>query len=109
MPPVLIPAVLFAGIIPPGKRISSDSLQCLWPYGTEIHTLFRQYNYYFLGKDYWALRKLSLGIAQSARLCRFCKDMPCLSMCPEKIRIPDEIDRIFQLVKTFYPGKIHEP
>lgn len=73
--------------------------RCYCPYGTEIHTLFRQYHYYFLGKDYWALRKLNLGIEHSAYLCRKCTDMPCLSRCPAKIRIPDEIQRIFKLVK----------
>ncbi len=73
--------------------------RCDCPYGTEIHTLFRQYHYYFLGKDYWALRKLNLGIEHSAYLCRKCTDMPCLSRCPANIRIPDEIQRIFKLVK----------
>ncbi len=77
--------------------------RCKCPYGTEIHTLFRQYNYYFLGKDYWALRKLNMGISCSAELCRFCTDMPCLSMCPKNIRIPDEIERVMELVNTFYP------
>ncbi len=77
--------------------------RCKCPCGTEIHTLFRQYNYYFLGKDYWALRKLNLGISRSAELCQFCTDMPCLSMCPKQIRIPDEIERVLELVKTCYP------
>lgn len=31
--------------------------RCVCPYGTEIHTLFRQYQYFYLGKDYWALKK----------------------------------------------------
>lgn len=77
--------------------------RCKCPCGTEIHTLFRQYNYYFLGKDHWALRKLNMGISRSAELCRFCTDMPCLSMCPKKIRIPDEIERVLELVNTFFP------
>lgn len=75
--------------------------RCRCPYGTEIHTVFRQYNYFFLGKDYWALRKLKLGIQESARLCRKCTDMPCLAMCPARIRIPDEIWKVFELVETF--------
>ena len=74
--------------------------RCRCPYGTEIHTIFRQYHYYFLGKDYWALRKLNLGIENSAYLCQTCTDMPCLSMCPAKIRIPDEILRVVALVKA---------
>lgn len=75
--------------------------RCRCPYGTEIHTVFRQYNYFFLGKDHWALRKLDMGIRKSARLCRTCTDMPCLSMCPYRIWIPDEIQRVFELVKRY--------
>ena len=75
--------------------------RCRCPYGTEIHTIFRQYNYFFLGKDHWALRKLDLGIRESARQCRKCTDMPCLPMCPAGIRIPDEIQRVFELVERF--------
>lgn len=75
--------------------------RCRCPYGTEIHTVFRQYNYFFLGKNHWALRKLDLGIRESAMQCRRCTDMPCLSMCPAGIRIPDEIQRVFELVERF--------
>ncbi|MBR6771087.1 MAG: aldo/keto reductase [Lachnospiraceae bacterium] len=74
--------------------------KCNCAYGTEIHTLFRQYQYYFLGKDSWALHKLSMGIEQSARWCRTCTDMSCLTMCPMKIRIPDEIERVWRLVQN---------
>lgn len=74
--------------------------RCRCPYGTEIHILFREYNYYFLGKSYWALRKLDLGIAESAALCRSCTDLSCLKQCPQKIRIPFEIERIEKLVKA---------
>ena len=73
--------------------------KCYCPYGTEIHTIFRQYHYYFMGKDYWALRKLNLGIRQSAEQCRKCTAMPCLSDCPARIRIPDEIQKLEKLVK----------
>ncbi len=75
--------------------------RCRCLHGTEIHTVFRQYNYFFLGKDHWALRKLKLGIQESARLCRKCTDMPCLAMCPRKIRIPDEIWKVDRLVEKF--------
>lgn len=74
--------------------------RCICPYGTEIHTIFRQYHYYFLGKDHWALGKLNLGIEKSAQYCRQCTDMPCLFMCPKGIRIPDEIQRVAALVET---------
>lgn len=78
--------------------------KCICPYGTEIHTLFRQYQYFFLGKDYWALKKLKLGIAQSAGHCRSCAEMPCMDMCPKKIRIPREIQKVEGLVEDHYPG-----
>ncbi len=72
--------------------------RCVCPYGTEIHTLFRQYQYFHLGKDFWALKKLGLGIAESAGKCRKCIGMPCMDMCPRKIRIPKEIQKIERLV-----------
>lgn len=73
--------------------------RCHCPHGTEIHTLFRQYQYFYLGKDYWALRKLNMGIEASAACCRACVEMPCIKECPRKIRIPDEIEKIERLVK----------
>ena len=64
------------------------------------------------GKDYWALRKLDLGIEKSAALCRECTDMPCISMCPRRIRIPDGMEKAAELVRTFYhvyqPGQQRE-
>ena len=74
--------------------------RCVCPYGTEIHTLFRQYLYYFLGKEHWALRKLELGIEESAARCRQCTDMPCMELCPRRIRIPDEMQRVLRLVRN---------
>lgn len=80
--------------------IACDRCQrCFCPYGTDISTVFRQYQYYFLGKDYWALRKLNMGIEESARLCRICTEMPCLEQCPRKIRIPDEMEKVVNLVR----------
>lgn len=76
--------------------------RCVCPYGTEIHTVFRQYQYFHLGKEYWALRKLDMGIRQSAEWCRKCTEMPCLAMCPAGIRIPDEMQKIWRLVQVYY-------
>lgn len=73
--------------------------RCKCRYGTEIHILFRQYNYYFLGKNYWALRKLDLGIKESAEKCRQCTDTPCLKQCPKGIRIPEMVLKIHELTK----------
>lgn len=85
--------------------IACDRCQrCRCPKGTEIHTVFRQYHYYFLGKDFWALKKLGLNMENSARWCRECVDMPCLASCPRKVRIPDEMQKVWALVKTHKPG-----
>lgn len=78
--------------------------RCICPYGTEIHTLFRQYQYFHLGKDHWALKKLALGIAESARHCRECAKMPCMDACPGKIRIAQEMQRVEQLVRDHMAG-----
>lgn len=72
--------------------------RCKCPYGTEIHTLFRQFHYYFLGKAYWSLRKLDLGIEESAAHCRACAEMSCMKQCPKGIRIPLLIEQIRELV-----------
>lgn len=78
--------------------------RCVCPHGTEIHTLFRQYQYFYLGKDFWALKKLGLGIAESARHCRACAQMPCMDACPQRIRIPQEMQRVEQLVADYAVG-----
>lgn len=78
--------------------------RCVCPYGTEIHTLFRQYQYFHLGKDYWALKKLGLGIAESARHCRECAQMLCMDACPRKMRIAQEMQKVEQLVRDYPVG-----
>ncbi|MCX7746501.1 MAG: aldo/keto reductase [Clostridia bacterium] len=80
--------------------------RCRCIYGTEIHIIFRQYNYYFLGKDYWALRKLDLGINESAAYCKKCTDMSCMSKCPHAINIPETVQRIKQLVEIHVRNSI---
>lgn len=84
----------------PDIYISCDRCQrCTCPHGTEIHTVFRQYHYFFLGKDYWALRKLDLGIEESAAACRSCTSMSCIKQCPHKLRIPEIMQQIERLTK----------
>ncbi len=73
--------------------------RCRCIYGTEIHIIFRQYNYYFLGKDYWALRKLDLGINESALNCKKCTDISCMTKCPKGINIPETVEKIKRLVE----------
>lgn len=72
--------------------------KCRCIYGTKIHIIFRQYNYYFLGKDYWALRKLDLNIKESAELCKKCTDMSCIKKCHQTINIPETMQMIKELV-----------
>lgn len=102
--PKRLPRPAFSQVIAALERsfhpIACDRCQrCRCPYGTEIHTLLRQYNYYFLGKDYWALRKLDMSIRESAAQCERCADMPCERQCPQGIRIHAEIGRIRCLVE----------
>lgn len=73
--------------------------RCRCIHGIGIHILFRQYNYYFLGKDYWALRKLDLSIDESAALCKACTDMSCMKHCPKGINIPYTMQKIKELVE----------
>lgn len=81
--------------------IACDRCQrCSCEYGTEIHTIFRQYNYYFLGKNYWALRKLDLGIQESALACKKCEEKSCLKMCPRGLRIPQIVEQIKELTEA---------
>lgn len=79
--------------------------RCVCPKGTEIHTLFRQSNYYYLGKDYWALRKLDLGIRESAENCKKCTELRCMYQCPKGLWIPQIIQEIAQLVGNHYKGE----
>lgn len=81
--------------------IGCDRCQrCHCPYGVEISTLFRQYNYYFLGKNYWALRKLDLNIQECVQLCRQCTKLFCIQQCPRTIPIPEMIEKIGKITKA---------
>lgn len=89
------------------KPIPCDRCQrCRCIYGTEIHIIFRQYNYYFLGKDYWALRKLDLGINESAANCKKCLEMSCVKKCPHGINIPETVQMIKRLVEVHIRNSI---
>lgn len=89
------------------KPILCDRCQrCRCIYGIEIHIIFRQYNYYFLGKNYWALRKLDLSINESAEKCKKCIDMSCMKKCPHSINIPETIQKIKKLVEIHIRNSI---
>lgn len=83
------------------QPIPCDRCQrCICPYGTEIHTVFRQYNYFFMGKDYWALKKLDLGIKESAAVCNQCADPQCIRQCPKGLYIPKLMQEVKELVEA---------
>ncbi len=73
--------------------------RCVCPLGTEVHTLFRQYNYYFLGKDFWALKKLGLSIEGACESCLRCKTQVCEKDCPMRLHIPELVEKIERLVE----------
>lgn len=71
--------------------------RCICPHGYEIHILLRQYNYYHLGKNRWAMKKLRMNIDEVYESCRKCTDRPCMKNCPQKLRIPELIEMIYEM------------
>ena len=72
---------------------------CTCPHGHEVHILLRQYNYYHLGKHYWAMKKLRLNIAEVFEQCRRCTERPCMQGCPQNLRIPELIGMIYEMTR----------
>lgn len=82
--------------------IGCDRCQkCVCPYGHEIHTSFRQFNYFHLGKEFWAINKLKMDLMETAKHCKTCDDKPCMKECSRKLYIPGEIERIEKLLETW--------
>ena len=75
--------------------------KCVCPYGHEIHTTFRQYNYYQLGKEYWAIRKLQMDAEETWEHCRSCTEQPCMRECSRHIYIPEQMERVHRLLREF--------
>lgn len=73
--------------------------RCVCTFGTEIHTAFRQYNYYFLGKNYWALKKLNMNIKSAYYNCFRCTGQECMKDCPMGLYIPEIMEKIKDLVE----------
>lgn len=74
--------------------------RCICQFGTEIHTAFRQYNYYYLGKNFWALKKLNMNIENAYENCFRCMEQECMSNCPMGLHIPEMIGKIKELVEN---------
>lgn len=82
--------------------IGCDRCQkCVCPYGHEIHTSFRQFNYFHLGKEFWAINKLKMDLMETAKHCKTCDEKPCMKECSRKLYIPGEIERIEKLLETW--------
>ena len=71
--------------------------RCTCPHWYEVHILLRQYNYYHLGKNYWAMKKMKLNIGEVYEHCRTCTDMRCMQDCPQGLHIPELIGMIYDM------------
>lgn len=72
--------------------------KCVCPYGHELHTTFRQFNYFHLGKEFWAINKLRMDAELTYQHCRACTDQPCMKECGRLLHIPEEIERVQRLL-----------
>jgi hypothetical protein len=75
--------------------------KCVCPHGHDISTHFRQFNYFNLGKEFWAANKLSLDIEQTYRHCMECTGHVCMRDCDRNVFVPEAIERIYDLLKGF--------
>lgn len=71
--------------------------RCVCPHGYEVHIMLRQYNYYHLGKHYWAMKKLRMNIAEVYENCRRCTERQCMKSCPQGLMIPEFIGMIYEM------------
>lgn len=75
--------------------------RCVCPHGHEIHTTFRQFNYFHLGKEFWAINKLKLDAEETYLHCRSCTEQGCMKECEQNLRIPEEIERVHRLLRAY--------
>lgn len=75
--------------------------KCICPYGHEIYTSFRQYNYFHLGKEFWAINKLKMDVEKAYQHCRACTEVTCQKKCERGVFIPEEMERVHDLVRAF--------
>ena len=75
--------------------------RCACPYGHEIHTTLRQFNYFCLGKEYWAINKLKMDLENTYEHCCACTDRVCMKNCTRHLYIPEEIARVQRLLNSF--------
>lgn len=75
--------------------------KCVCPYGHELHTTFRQFNYFHLGKEFWAINKLKMDAEQTYQHCRSCTHQVCMDACDRGLCIPEEIERVHGLLRAY--------
>ena len=75
--------------------------KCICSYGHEIYTSFRQFNYFNLGKEFWAINKLKMDLEKNYQHCRECTERSCMKECGRQLYIPEEIERIYCLIKAY--------
>ena len=51
------------------------------------------------------MKKLRLNIAEFYAHCRACTDRVCMKACPQKLRIPELIEMIYELSRQPLPDK----
>ena len=84
------------------EPIGCDRCQkCICRYGHEIYTSFRQYNYYNLGKEFWAINKLKMDFEENYKHCRSCEKPECMNGCERALYIPKEMERIHKLLEAY--------
>ena len=75
--------------------------KCVCPYGHELHVTFRQYNYFHLGKEFWAINKLKMDAEQTYRHCQACTERACMNDCGRHLCVPEEMERVHNLIRAF--------
>ena len=75
--------------------------KCVCPFDHEIHTTFRQFNYYHLGKEFWAINKLKIDLERTLHHCRACTEQACMRECGRNLFIPEEIEKVYQLLRAY--------
>lgn len=73
--------------------------KCICTYDIDISRIFRQYNYFFLGKQYWALKKIGMDIENVKKSCSNCANPICIKSCPKNIFIPAVLDIVYNFYK----------
>ena len=92
-----------------GRRcelIACDRCQrCVCRYRHEIHSVLRYLNYSRLGKEAWAMEKLSMYIFRLRRHCMICGERSCESSCPRSLPIPALIEMICLETEKWRTGR----